>query len=254
MKKIIQFNYQELWPNEYVELFKLIIAVTEKHNPEELHLTKAVEKVKRHVADVNKLKMVEDGFTKKFVDLDNRRDNLTISLFKIATLWTKTNLTEMVKNGQVIIDWLNRHQFENMSSAAYNDQTKRTEELLEDAGSSKEISEAINALSLDALVNELKSVNTYFDYHYKKFLSTGHKSEEGLNYREIRFKADMDIRGLFGYIEMYQNNYYFSKLDYEPLVNELNELLITYKTKLDKRKDEAKRANDLNPDEVYVTE
>lgn len=254
MKKIIQFNYHELWPNEYVEMFKHIIAVAEKHNPEVLHLTKAVEKVKRHVADVNKLKMIDDGFTKKFVDLDNRRDNLTMSLFKMATLWTKTNLPEMVKNGQIILDWLNNHQFENMASSAFNDQTKRTEELLDDARSSKNISESITALSLDALVNELKSVNTYFDYHYKKFLTTGQKTEEGLNYREIRFKADMDLRGLFGYIEMYQNNYYFSKLDYEPLVNELNELLLVYKTKLDERAKIVNRAYDLNPNEVYQTE
>jgi hypothetical protein len=149
---------------------------------------------------------------------------------------------------------MNNHHYENLPFAAYSHQTELTDQMLIDAKASPEISAAINGLSMEALVNELKSVNTYFDYHFKKFKATGNSAEEYTNFRKIRYQADMDLRGLFSYIEMYQNSYYFAKLDYQPLVEDLNELLNSYKDKLDKRIQETERTMELNPNVFNETE
>lgn len=229
MKAIEKLDFTKLWHSEYPFVYSKMVEIVEKHNPKELRLNKALERVKAHVSTLRKIEIQESSsiYSKRLEEIDNQRDNITRAIYKMTKSWLMADLDATRQEADTVMQALKKHHVRYLDDEEYAAQTNHTKALLQEADKNKELTEALKLIHIAPLFSELKKVNAQFE---KIFLQRTYEQAEleKIDCKAIRRAADKEMKRLLALIDLYQEEY--PSLDYQKLIAELNELLHYHKS------------------------
>jgi len=227
-----RLQYRELWNSEYPLFVEQVVEISGKYNPESLHLKKPYEKVKGLLPGLSGIKAQELSTVKsnELKMLDDERDVLLDSIRKGVRNFGKTSIPLLSPHVIVMKRLLDKHG-RDIADDNYIAKTKRISDLLNDWNEKDDVKAAVIALSMLILFDQLLLVNTQFADLYLQ--RTGDNSVQKVNTMELRSVSDKVLMGFMDAIEYCSSEY--EELDYQGLANELNELIVHYRSALKSR-------------------
>jgi hypothetical protein len=242
--KITRLNLPKLWNSEYTIFVNQIINIITKYQPENLHLSKAFNKVSAFVPELAKIKAQElsNTISKQLSILDSERDILFNSIKAQIKTLGKVNLPSIAPHVLVLKNFMNIHGSD-IADAPYNAETKRLNDMLADYNAKADVKLAAEKLNMKILFDQLGTVNTTFA---KQFLQRTEETSaiEKVETRTIRTELDKALKEFFDSFEFCSREY--SELDYASPANELNELSNYYKTQVKARSTRRETGKDVS--------
>ncbi len=227
-----------------------IVGIVKKYDTSELHLTKSFQGITLKLPVLEKIKAHEmsNVISNQLLELDNERDTLFNAISAQVKTMEKLSLPSIVPHVKVLNHFLDIHG-RDIASANYNSETKRITDFLKDYDAKPEVKTAVEGLNLKLWFDQLSIVNTEFD---KLFLQrTGENgTTEKIDSRSIRIITDKAVFSFFDAIEFCANEY--EELDYSTMANELNDLILYYKTQLKARSTRRQTGKDVSTETAIV--
>ena len=243
-QKINKFSYTGLRNSEYTIFVNQIADIVKKSDPSALHLSKPFDKLVLALPNLAKVKAQEtsNSLSNKLQDLDNERDILFKGIVAQAKTYSKINMAATLPHAIVLNKLLDKHG-RDIDTASYNAETKRLDDFIFDFKNDTAVNAAVAALNLTILFDHLIVVNTEFA---KLFMQRNEEeaSTEKVNSRVIRAESDKVLSRLLTAIEFCSTEY--ETIDYAPLVNKINDLIIYYKTQLKARNTRRNNGKDVS--------
>lgn len=231
--KIIRTNLSHLWNSEYPLLVNQLAAITAKHKPDLLHLTKPLARVNAMLPQLAKIKAQElsNAISNKLRDISSERKTLVAGIVDQVKTYGKLSMPSLATHVEVMKRFLNIHTI-GFADTNYPAGTQRTTDMIDDFDSKPEVRAAASALHLTPLFEQLFAINTQFAELYLQRTEED-AAVETVDSHAIRSESDKEVIALFDAIEYCSKEY--EELDYQPLANELNDLIGHYKTQLKAR-------------------
>ena len=243
MEEIERINFASLWHSEHPRLYNRLVSIVEKHNPKTLHLEGPLLRVKAHLPLLAKIEAQEQGnaLSKSITLADNKRDNLILAITGMTRSLASADMEAQRAHVDVVAAWLKKHNANTLPKANYTSETERLDDMLDEIERNAQLKSALETLHIKGLTEELKSTNEEFENLFTQ-RSQDISANETIDSKAIRTAADKDMRKLFSFIELYQDEY--DEVDYRPLTKELNTMLAYYKTQLAARATRIKNKKD----------
>lgn len=243
MKKIEKLDFPKLRNAEHPRVYNRLITITQKHNPETLHLTGPFARAKAHLPELDKIEAQERGsvHTKKMEEIDQRNDNLIKGMISMAKAHILADFPATYESALLVNNWLDKHKAGSIPDDNYTSSVERISDMVADAERTPELMAALQTINVTEIFTELKTNAPQLETLFMQRKEDKSKAET-VDTKAIRREADKDMRRLFTFIELYQVEY--PDVDYAPLTRELNVLLAYYKTQLAARA--ARRAKGEN--------
>ena len=230
---IDRLRFSHLWNSEYSKFVNQIVAIFAIYDPEALHLKKAFGKLLNVLPDLEKVKAqeVSNALSKPLQELDNERDTLLNAIVAQVKAMGKLTMSSIAPHVIVVKRFLDIHG-RDIAKANYNSATDRTTKMLADYDAKADVKNAVAALNLAILFDQLSIVNTQFD---NLFLQRSHDdvATEKVDARAIRTKTDKALNSFFNGFEFCSDEY--DELDYQTPATEMNNMIAYYKTQLKAR-------------------
>ena len=231
--KILRLSLKSLWNSEYTIFVNQIVSIVKKYDIKELHLSKSFERITLKMKVLEKIKAQElsNTISNELQELDNERDTLFNTITNQVTAMGKLSLPSIVPQVSVLNHFLDIHG-RDIATANYNSETKRISDFLKDYEAKPEVKTAVDGLNMKLWFDQLNVVNVAFD---KQFLqrSSENAATEKVDSRGIRSITDKDLIDFFDAIEFCATEY--EELDYASLADDLNDLILYYRTQLKAR-------------------
>lgn len=240
--KINRVNLQSLWNTEFPQYIHQMVDISEKHNAEELHLRKSLDRLKAVLPNVDKIMAYErkNAFSNQLSEADVERDIYINAIIEQVKSFENISLPEIVVHYQVMDRLFDIHG-RDIARTNRVSETERINDLLTTVENSTEVTAAVTALNLSNFFNLLKQANDRFGLLFKQ--QTEEKaSAEPVDSKSIRSEASKRFTAYLTAIEFCSTEY--EEADYKPLVNELNALADYYNTRLKAR--DTRRKNGKN--------
>ena len=231
--KINRLSLKLLWNSEYTMFVSQIITIITKYQPAILHLSKSFEKIKAFIAELAKIKAQElsNALSHLLDELDRERDVLINAIIGQIRVMGKLSLPSIAPHVLVMSHFFDIHG-RDIADAPYNSETMRIDRLLADYNAKADVKAAAEAMSMKILFDQLGIVNSTFAANF--LLRTEEESlVEKVDTRAIRTEVDIVIGEFFESFEHCSREY--DTLDYATPANELNNLVMYYKTQLKAR-------------------
>ena len=231
--KISRLPFKLLWNSEYTIFVNQLVSIIQKTTPETLHLGKSFGKVTALLPCLAKIKAQElsNAISNRLQDLDAERDTLLLSIAAQVKTMGRLSMPSVAPHVVVLHHFFDTHG-RDIASANYNAETKRTIDLLADYDAKPDVKAAAAALNLTMLFEQLRTVNTQFETLFMQ-RSEEVSAIEKADARAIRTEADKALIAFFDAFEFCSTEY--DTLNYSTPANELNDLVIYYKTQLKAR-------------------
>jgi hypothetical protein len=233
--------------SEYTHFINQIVAIIAKYNDDALHLKKAFNRLKATLPNLAKIKAQEQGnvLSNTLHELDIERDTLLTAIVAQAKTMSKLSLPSIAPHVVVLNRLLDIHG-RDIATANFNAETERINNLLADYDAKADVKTAVEALNLKILFDQLRAVNTQFA---ELFLQrTGEESAiEKVETRAIRAETDKILTDFFVAFEFCSLEY--DEPDYQTPANEMNELIVYYKTQLKARATRRSEGKDVSKEE-----
>ena len=231
--KIIRLHFLELWNNEYPLLVNQLSVLTANHNPDLLHLTKSLARVNAMLPQLSKIRAQElsNAITNKLRDISNERKTLVSGINSQVKTFSKLSMPSLALQVETMKRFLNIHT-PGFADANYPSGTQRTTDMLADFDSKPEVRAAAESMHLTTFFDQLRAINIQFSPLYLQRTQED-AAAETVDAHAIRSESDKEVIALLDAIEYCSREY--EELDYQPLANELNNLIGHYKTQLKAR-------------------
>jgi hypothetical protein len=244
--KIKRIRYSDLRTNEFVLVAIYIIDICGKHNNEVLHLGKSYSELLTFRSSLESLKVYVRKNEKltRLGQSDDERDDLIRCVGKVVDGYEGIYLPEIRTNYEILSSLLDAHKAKTIASDSRTSETERLQKLEADVNASAGIQTAFAQFGLQPVVNRLFAANREYDALFREYISS--KSvEEHTDTRELRKNC---TKALIQYFDAVQYcAFAHEDLDYNPLINELNQLGEYYSQQLKAR--ETRRKNSKATDE-----
>ena len=228
MKAIIhRLPLTHLLNSEYSIFVTQIIAIFAKYQPDLLHLKKAYERLTAMVPQLVQIKAQEVGnsITSLLEQLDNERNILIKGIMYQIRMMGKLSVPDLSSYVLTMKRFMDLYGSE-IVTGNYNAATERTNKLLAEYNAKVDLQDAVDALYLKMVFDQLTAVNSRFA---KLFIQRTEQqaSLEHVDIRAIRFEADKVLLALFDAFEFCSSEY--EDLDFKTPAKEVNELIDYYK-------------------------
>ena len=248
--KITRLDLPKLWNSEYTQFVNQLINIITKYLPENLHLSKAFDKVTAFLPELAKIKAQElsNAISKQLSLLDSERDILFNAITAQIKTLGKVNLPSISPHVLVLKNFINIHG-DDIADAPYNAETKRLNDLLADYNAKADVKLAAETLNQKILFDQLGTVNTTFANQFLQRTEETAATEK-VETRKIRKELDVELKEFFKAFEFCSREY--DELDYASPANELNKLTNYYKTQLKARATRRKSGKDVSGEPPIV--
>lgn len=226
---------------EYPDFATNVIEIVEKHNPETLKISGVIDLLKAEVPEIEKITINEryHPMTKELKTLRANRDKTLGAILSLIQGYKKQQVPALAAAVFIAIPFLDRFLTKINRNSNFIKNKKIDLMLIELAGN-EALKAAFQTLGFTVLLDDLKT-------NYQAIVATqknrrlSKSTTQRVECRKIIVKAQIAMNNLFRTIEI--NQLVEKNVDYLPLINELNEMLIEYKTLLTQRRTLVQKAN-----------
>lgn len=234
MKKAkLTFSFTRLWNSEYPLMMERIVEIVKKHNPTELRLDKAYNRLValRPSWEQIQVQAKASGITNQITETDDLRDRLITFIFKQVRQYKILGIEPYLANAKTLEVWVKKYSMK-VVTENYTSQTEKTTQLVQDAENTPELKSSLEALGLSPFISKLKEANVQFEQLFRNRTEEAAKIPN-IDIRAIRKTTSEAVNKLFSAILFCEEEY--EELDYTPLINELQELLNYQKAQIKTR-------------------
>lgn len=244
MKKIILFvviSFSRLWKNEFRALVNKVVGVLDQFNPEALNLKFVYDKLVEAQAELSLL-LVPEGKHPITTELSaNRKNRKTLirTLVSQIRILNSANAVYNIPQLEIVTPFVVRYlnPIVNVNSTV---QTDVLDEMFGKLEVDTTLQAAITELNLNKLFDELEVLHKSIPTYETERSNT--KIRQEVITSDVRINGEKALRNLMSEIELAQMKY--PELDYNPLIEQLNDLFTFYmaqaKTRSTIRKQAAK--------------
>ena len=230
---INRIPYKMLRVSEYPLFIKQTIEIGGKYDVDALHLKKSFIRLKDCQPAVEKIRVQESKseHSKSLQELDDERDAILRAIINQVANYNAITIANIKSNTEILNRFLDKHG-RDMATDTYNAETKRIDDFIYDYENNATFKDAVEALNMTFLFDQLKLIN--FEFEKTFMLRTEESSTiEKVETIKIRTETDKALTIFYNGIEFLSTEY--EDLDYTALANELNDLLMHYRTLLKAR-------------------
>ncbi len=230
----LTFSFSQLWNSEYSLFIERILDIVSKHNPQELALDRAYERVNALRPELEKIKVQvkTSGITNAITEADELRDRITRVFFNLVQSFNQLKINPYTENAKILHLCLSKYT-KDIIKENYTSQTEKTKQLIAEMEASNDIKKALSNLHLTDLLSRLKKANEDFETLFRTRTSEIANMPE-IDTKTVRQQIDKEVNKLFVAIDFCSNEY--EDKNYTPLINELSELLNYHKSQIKARK------------------
>ena len=256
-KKIKKIRFSSLWKVELPELADRLITIVEKHDPETLEIKATFDLLVGQKPQINLLEVPfgPHPITKKLKRLRKQRKAFASGINNRLKTIEKGGKTNAIEHLEVLQPVAIRFLSE-LSRANNKVTSQRVTQFLEQILMRPELSDATEALEMSSDIQDLQVVHANLGDEYDKRTQSNSVRPKGMTSTYVN-SVITAINNMFKDIELAQVKN--PALDYNPLVDELNEELVSFgklinaRASYNKRKaEEALKNNEVVDDEVIV--
>ena len=235
---------------EFVKFNDLIVSVLNNYDLSALQVSEIAKDVTTAREALRGVYKADRGsrLTKAIVHADGKRDNMFSAIILTLRIQVKYYPDETLrKKAELLLDIFGKHG-NALNRQSYHQQTANLEDIFEDI-ERKGLRDDIDSLHLDPYYKLLVKANKEFDRLYlernKEYAQTPEESMP-----ELREKAESALKNLFNRVNAFITIDGYEK--YKPLVKELNALIESYETSIERRlstgEEEPGEENELDQD------
>ena len=230
----LSFSFSQLWNSEYPLVVERILEIVSKHNPEELGLKKAYDRIVALNPELEKIKIQEktSAFTDEIVRIDKLRDRITTGVFNLIYNFKRLNISPYTENAKTLDLWLSKYG-KNITKENYTSQTEKTNQFISEMEGSQTIKNAVEALHLTDLLARIKQSNQEFETLFRS-RTAEFSNQPTIDVKAIRQKVDKELKKLFIAIDFCANEH--EEKDYKPLIEEIHKLLNYHRAQIKSRR------------------
>lgn len=230
----LTFSFSQLWNSEYSLVIERILDIVAKHNPQDLALDRAYERINVLRPELEKIQIQAktNGITDTIITTDELRDKITRAVFNLVQAYNQLGINPYAEHAKTLHLWLSKYT-KSILKENYTSQTEKTNQLIAEMEASEAIKKALSGLHLTDLLSRLKNVNEEFENLFRTRTSTM-ASIPTVDTKAIRQQIDKEVNKLFVAIDFCSNEY--EDKNYAPLINELSELLNYHRSQIKARK------------------
>lgn len=215
---------------ELPDLMAGVVRIVESHNPEALKILSVFNLLKEHQTEVEKLRVEKrkHELTEEIEELRKKQDNILGALLNLMKGHKKAAPGELLTARATVMHVLDMYL---RGILLKNNFTKMrlTKEMLDATGGSDAMQTALQQLGYSVLIEAL-SVNYNAIVAAQNERTASRSAKTRVNKAEVKRKAAKLLTSLFNTIEINQEAE--STINYQPLVNELNDFLLIYKQQM----------------------
>jgi hypothetical protein len=218
---------------EFVKFNDLAVSVLNNHDLNTLQLSDIAKEITSANEDMKGIYKADRGssLTKAIMQTDKLRDDMYSAIIQILRAHTKYHLDETIsRKAETLWNIFEKHG-SNLYKQSYHQQSANLEDIFEDI-ERKGLRDDIKVLNIDFYYKQLMAFNKEFDRVYlernKEYAQAPEKSMP-----ELREKAESALKNLFNRVNAYITIDGYEK--YKPLVKELNALIESYETSIERR-------------------
>ena len=250
--KLNRITYRLLRNNEYTIFVNQLVQIAAKYQPETLNLTKSFQKVNAMLPAIAKIKAQETNIvlSNQLHELDNERDNLFNAIVVQVKTMSKLNLPTIKPHVVVLNSFLDKHG-RDIAKDTLNAETQRLSNFLSDYNATAEVKTAVVGLNLKLLFDQLLIANNNFANVFMQRTKEDAAIEK-VDALAIRIETEKVLTSFLDAIDYCVSEY--DDKDYNPLINELNDLIAYYKTQLKARNTRRSSGKDISGEPEIVKE
>jgi hypothetical protein len=249
--KIGRIRYSRLRLDEFILVAIYIIDICGKHNNETLHLGKSYDELRAFRPGLESLKVYIRKNEKlvRLGKLDDERDTLIRCVNNVADGYEGLNFPEIRTNYEILSSLLDAHKAKTIASDSRTSETERLQKLEADVNASADKQAVFEQFGLRPVVNRLFAANREYDALFREYIAEK-SAEEHINTGELRRNCTKALTQYFDAVQYCA--FAYEDLDYNPLINELNQIGAYYNQQLKAR--ETRRQNSKTTDEEQLIE
>lgn len=233
------FSFSRLWKNEFRAFVTRVIGILDQFDPLTLNLGFVYDRLVEAQAELSRLKVAygKHPLTEVISDMRLKRKKLIEALVAQIRTLHKTNTVYSIPQLEVISPFVARYlnPISNVNSTVQDDVL---DEMFGKLEGNTALQAAVEATNLRTYFDELKALHRGLAQAVRERSDTLERQEVATN--EVRAVADKALRNLMSEIELAQLKY--PGLDYNPLIDKLNELIRHYMAKARTRETIRKQA------------
>jgi len=180
--------------DEYPMLVEQVCDIMDDHDLEDQEVANALSRVKSHLEALQlvKVRCRKHALTPVLHELKHKRSQSLMSLRGHVKAYRRSPVAGESEAANVLWLWLDKHGMR-LVHAGYNPQTRRINELLQEAEDDVAISNAVATLSLQPLLDSLRELNGAFN---TKFIERNDEKSQhvAVDCRAIRKASLEDVR------------------------------------------------------------
>ncbi len=233
---------------EYPEFATSVIEIVEKQDLEALKIKGVTDLLKAELPEIEKITVKEryHPITKELLTLKANRDKTLGAILSLIQGYKKQQVPALADAVFIALPFLDRFLTKINRNSNFI-KNKKIDLLFFELAGNQEVKAALQTLGFTVLLDDLKT-------NYQAILAKQKNRRESKSVtprvkgRKIVVNATVAMNNLFRTIEI--NQLVEKNVDYLPLINELNEMLIEYKTLLTQRSTLMQKANSIKKETV----
>jgi len=229
MQKILRIKLTKTRKADFKTLYESVIEIAEKYNLEELHVSETLHKMKEALPQVNNMDELElkSPLTKKLKEICTTRDNLASSILMQLKALLKTEDDATVKAAEKLLSLADR-TLTHFNRKSLTTKYAHVKQFITEIDESEELKQAVAALGMEATLNKLKDeqemLNTT-DSNRRRMKTMRKKVDRGEIKRELYRLMCYFFTAVEGAVLEYPS------LNYDPLIQELNDVITKQRSK-----------------------
>ena len=232
-KIFVFITFSRLWKNEFRDLVNLVIEYLTQCNPVTLNLKFVYDKLVEAQAALQQLH-VPYGADDNTEELKQKKDKRTQAIRAILAQvrgMKQSNEVVPIPQLNVVVSFTKRF-LKPIVKTNSSTQTDVLKEMFQAIDSDSSVQDAIAALNLQSLFDELSFLQKGFTQTVMQRSNVRAEREE-VNTSDVRSNAELALTDLLNEIYLMQKKH--SELDYKPLINNLNDTFTMYMVIVKKR-------------------
>lgn len=231
MTKIVQVPFSKVPKLEFPELVNNVVMVVTKHNPDAYYIRSFYDFLLEAQTQNSKLS-VSNRKTEESIEiqvLKKKRYTVLSAIIGQTKNLEKVNLPEHANELSTVTVFIDGF-FGKIRKDVSKIKTERVKQLFTQLNDNTTLLNAMQNVGLMPYLNELRDIQLNIDAKSAKNIEQNATRPKLKDTREVIAKMKLALTNLFRGIEFGVHAY--PNVDYTPLINELNELLIKYRSEI----------------------
>ena len=232
-KIFVFITFSRLWKNEFRDLVNLVIEYLTQCNPVSLNLKFVYDKLVEAQAALQQLHVPygADDITEELKQKKDKRTRAIRAILAQVRGMKQSNEVVPIPQLNIVVSFTKRF-LKPIVKTNSKKQTDVLKEMFLAIDSDSSVQDAITALNLQSLFDELKVLQNGFTQTVMQRSNVRAEREE-VNTLDVRKNAELALTDLLNEIDLMQKKH--SELDYKPLIKKLNDTFTMYMVEVKKR-------------------